>query len=101
MPVLGETGMRLVLCDGTGPFVAAGHAMRGMHHAPATSHKGKAEAPCAFSSVAAPTLGGAAPLLLAAAILFVMGLAIRRREPRRVALRQHLRPPLRGPPALG
>lgn len=103
MPVAANGGVTMMLCTGMGPVTATPHAMPGMRHgAPAKQDgHGKAEAPCAFSSVTAPTLGGADPLLLAAAILFVMAVAIRRRTPLRMALREHLRPPLRGPPALG
>ncbi|MFY7836429.1 MAG: DUF2946 family protein [Novosphingobium sp.] len=56
---------------------------------------------CPFASHAMAGLGGADPALLALAIAFILALGFAPATiplPRRVA---HLRPPLRGPPALG
>lgn len=63
--------------------------------------KAKAESPCAFSALGHAALGGADPVQLAAALLFVLALGFAPlvpAAPRRLAF---LRPPLRGPPALG
>lgn len=56
--------------------------------------------PCAFSGIGHAALGGADPVLLAAALAFILliGLAPLRAPPARDA--SFLRPPLRGPPAL-
>lgn len=64
------------------------------------SGKSKADAPCAFTALTHGALGGADPILLAAALLFILALAfapLLALAPKRV---HHLRPPLRGPPAL-
>ncbi|WP_086618258.1 hypothetical protein [Erythrobacter tepidarius] len=55
--------------------------------------------PCAFSGLGHAMLGGADPLLLAAALAFIRlpGLALRPALPARDA--PFLRPPLRGPPS--
>ena len=60
----------------------------------------RADSPCTFSALAAPALGGADPIQLAIAIAFVM--AIGQRVAAIIGLRSlaHLRPPLRGPPAI-
>lgn len=68
MPVASAQGLRLMLCDGTGPAVArpVAHAMQGMHHDDAPGHPSMpgADHPCAFAGIApgivAPAL--AAPL---------------------------------------
>jgi len=56
--------------------------------------------PCAFSGLGHAALGGADPLLLAAALAFILlvGLAPLRSPPARDI--PFLRPPLRGPPSL-
>lgn len=56
--------------------------------------------PCAFSGLGHSALGGADPLLLAAALAFILlvGFAPHRTLPAREI--PFLRPPLRGPPAL-
>jgi len=64
------------------------------------SAHGKAEGLCAFTALGHSALGGADPVLLLAALLFlfVLGFApLVPAAPRRVTF---LRPPLRGPPAL-
>jgi len=60
----------------------------------------KADVPCAFSALAHGALGGADPIQLALALLFIMALAFAPHlglAPKRA---HYLRPPLRGPPAL-
>jgi len=56
--------------------------------------------PCAFSGLGHSALGGADPVLLAAALAFILlvGLAPLRAPPARAI--PFLRPPLRGPPSL-
>ncbi|GIX18537.1 DUF2946 family protein [Erythrobacter cryptus] len=63
------------------------------HGAAADKHQ-----PCAFAALGKAALGGADPLLLAAALSFVLLLGL---SPTRAPLRRvpaFLRPPLRGPP---
>ena len=60
----------------------------------------KASASCPYSALSMASLGGADPLLLAAALAFILALGfapVRAATPRRAS---NLRPPLRGPPAL-
>ncbi|MBN8817654.1 MAG: DUF2946 family protein [Sphingomonas sp.] len=86
------------LCTGTGPASVT-------LHIPAEPGKkdgksGSAEQPCAFSALGAQALAATDPVLLAAALLFAFIFALiapDQRLPRRTS---HLRPPLRGPPAL-
>lgn len=66
-------------------------------HDPAKDH-GKTEMPCAFSGLSTHALASVDPLLLGAAIAFVMGIALRPSPPRARSATLYLRPPLRGPP---
>lgn len=63
-------------------------------------HDGETGKGCAFSALGKSALGGADPVLLALALAFilVLGLAPSRTLPARPV--PHVRPPLRGPPAL-
>jgi len=73
--------------------IAVGHKDHG-------SDKAKADSPCAFTALGHGMLGGADPIQLALALLFILTLAfapLLRARARRIA---YLRPPLRGPPAL-
>ena len=64
------------------------------------SEAGDKSQPCAFSGLGHAALGGADPVLLAAALAFILlvGLAPLRAPPARDI--PFLRPPLRGPPSL-
>jgi hypothetical protein len=78
-------------------------AMPGMHgempdHGKQQDH-GKAEMPCAFSGLSAQALGAADPILVVAAIAFIMAAGLQRARPRAIRRASYLRPPLRGPPA--
>ncbi|MBB5697838.1 DUF2946 family protein [Sphingomonas yantingensis] len=66
---------------------------------PAPGEHEKAGTTCAFAGLAAPFLGGADPILLLAALAMVAAVALRRGQRFRPLALQHLRPPLRGPPA--
>ncbi len=59
-----------------------------------------ADSPCAFSGLAHAALGGADAPLLAAAILFILALGFAPVALPRVKSARHVRPPLRGPPAI-
>lgn len=88
------------LCSGYGPQTMT-MAMPGMaHHSDQHGESGKAEAPCAFAGLAAPSLAGADPLVLAVAIAFIVLTVFRIAA--RIAVSgvpSYLRPPLRAPPA--
>ena len=88
------------LCSGYGPQKMI-VAMPGMaHHPDKKGEHGKAEMPCAFSGLSAPSLAGADPLLLAVAIAFVIFTVFRiATRPALPGTPSYLRPPLRGPPA--
>lgn len=99
MPIAARDGtITVLMCTGTGPATIE-MAIPGLppvrHDIPAPA---KADAPCAFAGLAMPIMAGADPLLLAAAIAFVMAMAIGAVTalPYRVPAR--LRPPLRAPP---
>lgn len=62
--------------------------------------KAKSDSPCHFTALGHAMLGGADPVLLALALVFILALGfapVLAPAPRRIAF---LRPPLRGPPAL-
>jgi hypothetical protein len=65
-----------------------------------TADKAKADSPCAFTALTHGALGGADAVQLALALLFILTLAFAPLLPARAKRIAHLRPPLRGPPAL-
>jgi hypothetical protein len=87
------------LCSGYAPQQRA-MTMAGMvHHPEKKSDHGKPELPCAYSGLTAPTLAGAAPVLLASAIVFITATVFRVAvDPAPAAAWPYIRPPLRGPP---
>jgi len=95
----GQIGM--ALCSNTAgqPSVTAMSAMHGNtpDHGRSRDH-GKGEMPCAFSSLSAQALGSIDPILMVAAIAFIMVTGRRRVRRLTVPLRLNLWPPLRGPP---
>lgn len=100
MPSVSAGSITIELCSGYGPqkMVAA---MSGMtHHPEKKGEHGKAEIPCAFAALSAPSLAGADPLLLALAIAFIVATVFRIGRPTAVSTPAFLRPPLRGPPSL-
>lgn len=100
MPAVSGNSVIIQICSGYGPMTMAmpmpmpGKQDHGQDH-----QQSKAEMPCAFSGLSAPTLAAADPVLLALAILFVMVVGARFVVPLPTASPAHLRPPLRGPPA--
>lgn len=62
--------------------------------------KSKADMPCAFTALTHGVLGGADPIQLALALLFILTLGFAPLLPAGVKRVHYLRPPLRGPPAL-
>ena len=102
-------GIGLTLCSGMVPQASPSQAMAmpGMddHAGSSTTDDqpakhGKAEMPCAFSSLTAHALESVDLVLRIAAIAFAMALARRYVRPLPRALTRYLRPPLRGPPAI-
>jgi hypothetical protein len=60
----------------------------------------KADAPCAFTALTDGGLGGVDPIQLALGLLFILALALLPLLPAAQKRIRHIRPPLRGPPAL-
>lgn len=92
MPVVHHGQLGLAICSGYG------NAAAGPDHAMGSPDKPKADGSCAFADLALPLIGGADPVQLGAALLFIMAAALffAALLPPRAGLR--LRPPLRGPP---
>lgn len=88
------------LCtDGLGHAVTAKIAIP-MKGEPSDSSGKQGKAECPFASLSMASMTGADPALLALALAFILALGFapaRTSHPQRVF---HLRPPLRGPPAL-
>ncbi len=72
-------------------------AKKGEHEP--SQHDGKAMA-CPYSALAMASIGGADPLLLALALVFILQLGFNSASQPLPARLVHLRPPLRGPPAI-
>ena len=102
MPVFSGHALTIELCSGYGPvkmtMTVAGMDMSDAGHTSGKQHHDKTDSPCPFSGLTTPALSGADPILLAAAILFIMLLASRRPITQPVRAGSRLRPPLRGPP---
>lgn len=114
MPVVENGRLTLVVCSGYGPVPAppmehgATYAMPGMAHHAEPQHHGsdhhppehQVQSPCAFADLALPVIGGADPIQLAAALLFILAAALLLHAQLPPPAARHLRPPLRGPPLL-
>jgi hypothetical protein len=99
MPILSDGVMTVQLCSGVGdPTVQIAVPGLAGHHDDGARQK-KADQPCVFSGLAAPTLSAADPILLAIAIAFIIAVGFRAAAPPNPLGRAYLRPPLRGPPA--
>lgn len=102
MPDFGSAGPAIMMCSGTGPVAAPAAfqqemAARGVvHHSGQDSEAAKG---CAFADLALPLLGGADPVLLVAALLFLVAAALFHRAALPHAASPRLRPPLRAPPS--
>jgi hypothetical protein len=92
MPVLHHGQLSLAICSGYGT-AAAGPA-----HGMPSPDKPKADGSCAFADLALSLIGGADPVQLGAALLFIIAASLffAALLPPPAGLR--LRPPLRGPP---
>jgi len=100
MPTVSNGQIVVSMCSGTGPMEVV-MTIPGLGHQPDNggAHGGKAEQPCAFAGLSAPSLAAADPILLATAILFLLALGIRAPLLPASAAPPYLRPPARGPPA--
>jgi hypothetical protein len=101
MPTVSNGQIVVTICSGTGPMTMV-MTISGLEHGKSEGdrHQGKAEQPCAFSGLSAPSLAAADPILLAAAILFVLALGLRPPVLPVSTAPPYLRPPLRGTPAI-
>lgn len=99
MPTVADGHIVITICSGSGPTKMV-MAIPGMEHdkSGGEGHRDNTATPCAFSGLSTPSLAAADPVLLAAAILFVMVLGLRNAAPPVITASPHLRPPLRGPP---
>jgi hypothetical protein len=91
------------LCSGVAPR-AVTMAMPRMHgdmpdHGKSQDH-GRAEMPCAFAGLSAASLSAIDPIQLVTLIAFVMAVGLLPTVQPATVRRGHLRPPLRGPPAV-
>lgn len=101
MPTVSEGQIVISVCSGMGettmaitiPGLKNGKSDGGSPHS-------KIDQPCAFAGLSAPSLAAADPILLAAAILFVLALGMRPLLLPAASASPYLRPPLRGPPAV-
>ena len=67
------------------------------HDAPAGQDR--PDAPCAFAGLSAAALGAVDPVQLAALLVFILTAGVRSPPAPTPSRPEHLRPPLRGPPA--
>lgn len=100
--MLANTGgktLTVAICDGTGPATMTIALPMDQDHGSAPADAGKQDGGCAFSVLGHAATGGADPVLLIAAIAFLLALgyvAVAAPAPQR---RAYALPPLRGPPA--
>ncbi|WP_070154988.1 hypothetical protein [Sphingobium phenoxybenzoativorans] len=101
MPTVSNGQIVVSVCSGMGPTTMV-ITIPGLEHGKSDggSQHGKTEQPCAFAGLSAPSLAAADPILLAAAILFVLALGMRPLLLTAASASPYLRPPLRGPPAI-
>lgn len=95
--------LSIMVCPGVMPApdpAPMAMAMHGgtAHHEQQKQH-GQVEQPCVFAGLSHQALGAADPVLLAAAIGYIMATAAAATPRLRLSRVAHLRPPLRGPPA--
>lgn len=94
MPVASAGTITVAVCNGSGPMTIAIPSLPDKPSDDAMKDK-----PCAFAGLSAPSLAGADPVLLIAAIAFAFLVAIHRSVPAAPQRAARLLPPLRGPPA--
>jgi hypothetical protein len=85
------------LCTGTGPATVSLHVPG--DGGDGDAGKSMADQPCAFAGLAAPALAAADPVILESALRLALLLALLAPAAALLHSGDHLRPPLRGPPA--
>ena len=103
MPVVSGARVTIEICGGIAPAQTVmapmtAMTMPGMAHHPGKADHQERKMPCAFSGLTAPSLAAVDPVLLAIAIVFIVGLVFRVTPAVPIAAQPYLRPPLRGPP---
>lgn len=100
MPVIAGSQLMVSICSGTGPVqVEMAVPRTAKSDAADPGHHGKVDQPCAYAGLISSSLAAVDALVLAAAILFILALAIHQIVLPAPAARHYSRPPLRGPPA--
>lgn len=87
------------LCDDTGTGHRTTQFAIPMKPGSGQSEHGKGDGPCPYSSLTHASLAGADLILLALALAFILALGFLPLAPPSSRSFDHLRPPLRGPPA--
>ena len=96
MPTVDGRTLTVAMCNGTEPVtitIPMTGETGGKHQSQATDQ------PCAFSALGSQSLAAADPVLLAAALVFAFVFALFTLPLPPLRRDNHLRPPLRGPPA--
>lgn len=108
MPVFEHGRVAILLCPGTspamalmsGPTVSEPAAASKAGHPLGHGQGGKLEAACPYAGLAMPVAGGADPVQLATALLYILALGFAATALSFVGSAFRLRPPARGPPIL-
>jgi hypothetical protein len=99
MPTMQDGTITISICTGNGPatmpLALPGTDDKTDHGG--SPHQGE-DHPCPFGSLAGHALGGADPVILAAALLLAFAAALFFRAPVLLTNPAYVRPPLRGPP---
>jgi len=99
--MLGDTGgktLTVAICDGSGPATMTIELPMAPDHAKAPDGA-KQDGGCAYSSLGHAMAGGADPVLLLAAIAFLLALGFAPAAQPRIRRRAFAQPPAQGPPA--
>ena len=97
----GDRVLTVEICaDSQGGHVTKQIVLPGGGKSGGQGEHGKSDGTCAFSALSFASLSAADPVLLALALIFIMALGFVPIAAPRAARQSHLRPPLRGPPAL-
>ncbi len=98
MPQVSETTIIVGVCNGTGPATMTIALPMEDGPAPADHQQPSDTMPCAFAGLGDAASAGADPLLLAAALSFLLALGVSRTRNALPPAAIRLRPPSRGPP---
>lgn len=95
MPAFAGGAITVVLCSGDAPQKMTMAMPGGAGHRDGEHGR---ELPCGFSALSVASLAGADPVVIPAAIAFIVATTIAASRARVAARTPYLRPPLRGPP---